>query len=78
MSIHAVKTEVVAIRAMLAEVVGRLDLLERLIATDEGQAHTPAEKDDKEWMKGLDGLTRFNLERGWVTKDEVRKALRGQ
>lgn len=32
--------------------------------------------DGDEWMEGLDGITRFNLERGWITEEEVRKTLK--
>ncbi|WP_281805289.1 hypothetical protein [Methylocystis echinoides] len=34
------------------------------------------EDDDTDWMDGLDRMTLFNLEKGWTTKEEVKKGLR--
>lgn len=45
------------------------------LASGEGKPQSSGE-DDQEWMDGLDGITRFNLERGWTSQEEVRKALR--
>ncbi|MGJ0510458.1 MAG: hypothetical protein ACR652_25710 [Methylocystis sp.] len=44
------------------------------LLSGESKPHTSEEDDG--WMEGLDGMTLFNLERGYVTKEEVRKALR--
>ncbi|WP_457798836.1 hypothetical protein [Methylocystis sp. S23] len=67
--------------SLLMQSVARVEAkLDVLLAQDRPSdtPHSTAymDDDDEDWIKGLDPMTRFNLERGWTTKEEVRKALR--
>jgi hypothetical protein len=84
-----VKTELEAITkriAKLAQVLTRvetkLDTLLSSVDPSPANGRLQAEQrsvdqdEDVEWMEGLDGITRFNLEQGWTTREEVRKGMK--
>lgn len=73
---------VVEIKDMLARLETKVDLLlsksDRTLETSEPSEADLGGEDDGEWIEGLDPMTRFNLERGWITAEEVREGLRGE
>lgn len=61
----------------IARVETKLDLLlAQGRPSDKPRVSSYVDDDDEEWIEGLDPMTKFNLERGWMTREEVRKALR--
>jgi hypothetical protein len=64
------KDRLQAIEDRLAGIEARLDA-----KLDADTANQELLVDDS-WMDGLDTMTKFMLEQGWVTKEEVRKNMR--
>jgi hypothetical protein len=89
--LEATAKKMVELEQMLSKVVAINDRLETKLDTllsygnpshasgrsQAGSTSEPvSEEDDTEWLRDLDGITRFNLEQGWTTKEEVRKGMK--
>lgn len=71
---------VAELKDVMLRIEHKLDLLLTLSNPSQeqssGKGPITCEEPDDGWTEDLDGITRFNLERGWMTKEEVKKALK--